>query len=65
MTLEEVEIVFGTGAGQRVKAALGRSSAQSPHTPIHYKPDGEDEEDDGDKNMAAPRDLQPVAVLEH
>jgi hypothetical protein len=33
MTLEEVEVVFGTGAGQRVKAALGAPSGVQPHTP--------------------------------
>lgn len=33
ITLEEVEAVFGTGAGQRVKAVLGKSSAIDPRTP--------------------------------
>ncbi|WVR08438.1 hypothetical protein IAU60_005493 [Kwoniella sp. DSM 27419] len=43
MTLEEVEIVFGTGAGQRVKQALGKTGPQDPRTPIHYVPNDEDE----------------------
>ncbi|ORX41197.1 general substrate transporter [Kockovaella imperatae] len=55
MTLEEVEIVFGTGAGQRVKAALGRSSAQDPTTPIHYKAEPEDD----DSFKAGLRDSDP------
>ncbi len=33
LTLEEVEIVFGTGAGQRVKEALGQASPVDPRTP--------------------------------
>jgi len=33
LTLEEVEVVFGTGAGQRVKEALGKASPVDPKTP--------------------------------
>lgn len=33
LTLEEVEVVFGTGAGQRVKEALGHASPINPKTP--------------------------------
>lgn len=35
MTMEEVEVVFGTGAGQGVKAALGERhpACVQPHTP--------------------------------
>ncbi|WVW81056.1 hypothetical protein I302_103047 [Kwoniella bestiolae CBS 10118] len=48
MTLEEVEVVFGTGAGQRVKAALGKSSPVDPMMPVHFRPN-EVIEDENDK----------------
>ncbi|WWD20534.1 hypothetical protein CI109_105010 [Kwoniella shandongensis] len=46
LTLEEVEVVFGTGAGQRVKEALGHASPVDPRTPLHFQAqrDIEDEE---------------------
>ena len=38
MTLEEIEVVFGTGAGQRVKEALGKASPVDPKTPcVHLR----------------------------
>ncbi|EIW69873.1 hypothetical protein TREMEDRAFT_61644 [Tremella mesenterica DSM 1558] len=48
LTLEEVEIIFGTGAGQRVKQALGRSSPDT-HTNVRY-PSNDDGWDKGETN---------------
>lgn len=61
ITLEEVETVFGTGAGQRVKEALrGRAGRAEPSTPIHYRAqdDIEDvEEGKADKSPNVMRQL--------
>lgn len=63
LTLEEVEIVFGTGAGQRVKQALGKASPIDPRTPIHFK--AEDDLDEADKGaVARSSPVQPVSSSE-
>ncbi|GFZ48330.1 hypothetical protein JCM24511_06078 [Saitozyma sp. JCM 24511] len=59
MTLEEVEVVFGTGADQRVKAALGAPSGVQPHTPIHFRASAahDIEEQEHDKADTAGKDI--------
>ncbi|WWC72403.1 uncharacterized protein I206_106365 [Kwoniella pini CBS 10737] len=61
MTLEEVEVVFGTGAGQRVKAALGRTAHVDPRTPLHFHPN-DIVEDEADKSMENNNPRQKVTT---
>ncbi|WWD08506.1 hypothetical protein V865_006618 [Kwoniella europaea PYCC6329] len=64
MTLEEVEIVFGTGAGQRVKAALGKASPVNPRTPVRFRPNEavEDESDKGGSEGSPKQSTRDVVV---
>ncbi|KAK4687912.1 hypothetical protein P7C73_g2215, partial [Tremellales sp. Uapishka_1] len=65
LTLEEVEILFGTGAGQRVKEALGHSSPATTQTPIHYDPNSKDtEEADAEDGYGLNKSPAPAHVAQ-
>jgi hypothetical protein len=56
ITLEEVEIVFGTGAGRMVKQALGVNAIDRPRVRYHDGSIAGDEEADGRRGSVEERE---------